>query len=238
MKVAAELIYQLPNKTLILLENALREPSLEGRISAVEAVVNGLDNMGETELANDARGALINSSLLRPDPIMPEEARLLRLGMTPNIAAYTTLLGNLENFVRLIGITEAKIVHDETSSMEGVFEFFQEKMSDPTFVGQVERWVPLAFPLLKFVSNTEFVPSHDEPLIQAADALAASIVHLSKLDENDLQLDSSEVDLAMAILCTLFVDLPIFRVIISKQFLTKIHRLIETSFSRLSNKST
>lgn len=229
MRAAANVIHGLPDEVLASVETSLRRPELETRRQAVTDVVEALRALGETELAHASAGALADPTLLEPHSVSPDIERLMRLGNTPNVAAFTGLIGNYEQVAAAVGFEQAGIVHDETSSMHDVFLGFQSRMSDPRFVATVMQEIPVVFPILRNVDTTRFAQSHEEPLVQAADVLGAVVAHLTKAAMASRQLDPSESQLAAPTLYGIFERFPVGYTVVSRRLMQQILALVKTT---------
>lgn len=228
MQKAANKIFQLKTDALQSLEKALREESVDNRAYAVQVVANALFNINEFNLANLAFGYDRKLDTLDRPGFTKEEARLFRLGKTPNVAAFTVMLANFEVISMHNSFNFARVIHDETSSMEEVLQSYANMMYDADFANRSESWRPIAFPLLRHIDKVQFVRSHDELLIQAADVMAASVTYLARAIHNKKALDSLDLALSRLILSD-FCDLhlPTAHLVVSEHFMCRFREHIQ-----------
>lgn len=174
---AANMIARLPLEVLAPTNVAIRDPSEHNQRTARETVVAALRADGENALASEIEASLLPSAALEAQDA--HGAARLRLGQTPNTTGYMALLGNVERIRRAINATDVAMVHDETASFEDTYRFYYELVSDPVSYGGIAPWMKAAgYPSVEHV-NASFVDSTTEPLVQAADVIAAGLAFVA-----------------------------------------------------------
>lgn len=167
---AAATMTRLPIGTLLTIQQSLRNPMTTDWKALIEEVSAGLRGLGEPNLAAEVEGARNASleDLFGPNPAFDAK------DMSVNEAAFTTLVQLIDQAAVDAGITELRLVHDETASFratfEAVFGRLRTRAADaaPVFDAYGNKVWPL-----QAIRDLSFSESHDEPLVQAADVHAA-----------------------------------------------------------------
>lgn len=194
MTAAAEAISALPLPALRLIVTAIQDPSEENQTRVRVSVAEALREAGNGALADDVTRATPGGPMFGAADAA--EAKLDRQARTPNTTAYLALIGNAQRVAEGWGADEVDFVHDETSSFEPILRHNHAMVADPIRFLSLLPWLErVDYPWLHLVDRTRFVPSHTEPLIQAADVLGASLVHISKAAHRGKPLDQPSLQL-------------------------------------------
>jgi len=171
----AAAIAELPETSLQATQRFMREGGVSLGRRVIEELAAALRRARRADLASLLEGAV---------PHLDEIARSHmgqadRFVLTPNFAGFVSLLQLIDNSARRSGLGELRFVHDTTTSFEGTLQGAWDHLKSlpKVLMPRViqERFGPEAYALFQTVA-LEFRDSHQEPLLQAADTLAATIV--------------------------------------------------------------
>ncbi len=171
-RAAAAAVARLPLETLMRIQAALRDPRGADWPSLIRECALRLRDRREGRLADQIEGA-VGASL---DDLFGHDATFDAKDMAVNEAAFTTFLQLIDQNAVAAGIRAIRMVHDETTSFEATFTAVHDRLRAKGATSTVildqegNRMWPLAA-----INDLTFVVSHDEPLVQAADVLAATV---------------------------------------------------------------
>jgi hypothetical protein len=205
-------IAALPDLITDQIQQVFRLGSISDAEACATAIRDALRTNGNASLAQKVEGILGRTK--GPVDELSSVDGPKSKGTTPNFAAFATALQSLGSQAKERGF-ELTFVHDETSSFEATFTECYETLRslDPKSVlGQaIESLAPGAVPLSS-VAALKFERSVNEPLVQAADVLAAATAWLFRgnIPVDQEPGEPAVATMAMTTLGTLLQDEPRF----------------------------
>jgi hypothetical protein len=180
----------LPVSTLLKVQQALRTPMATDWKALIVECADELRRLGASDLANEVEGSSNASleELFGPNPTFDAK------DMSVNEAAFTTLVQLIDQAAVDAGITELRLVHDETASFQGTFDAvfgrLRSRAADAAAV--LDAYGNKVWPL-QAIRDLSFFASHDEPLVQAADVHAALLTWLCAMSRPESFAEESGV---------------------------------------------
>lgn len=173
----AQLLYDLPDGSIAPAWESIRDVDAEGMRDSLNALVKRCRILGLDVLAHALAGARGHVERIAADLARTRADPVKRQNEALPGTSLITLAGAIDALAEDSGLERVEIVHDETSSFQPNLAWWFDLVSGPEPVERLSETVFSHGWKLRVgysvVRSLRFAVSEEEPLVQAADILAA-----------------------------------------------------------------